>query len=163
MITLSKLASSVIEQGKRILKVKQFGVKTAKESYPFGFDSSAPEGYTAIFADTSNKDESVVLGYIGKQQEASIGESRMYAVDSSGEVVGYFWAKSSGILELNGDQFTAVRFEPLKSGINAKDQQIQQELANIAAAINAIAPGSYTPGIISTNLEPAKSESVKIK
>ena len=42
-ISLSKFKSFILENGKRILKVQQFGAKTAKESYPFGVDSVPPE------------------------------------------------------------------------------------------------------------------------
>ena len=96
MLTFSKLKSSSIEQGKRILKVFQFGAKTAKESSPFGFDSSAPENWTAIFGETSNKGESVIIGYINKNQLAEVGSSRIYAVGSSGEVVGVCAFKGFG-------------------------------------------------------------------
>lgn len=162
MLTLSKLKSSSIEQGKRILKVFQFGAKTAKESSPFGFDSAAPENWTAIYGETSNKGESVIIGYINKNQLAEVGSSRMYALDSSGEVVGYVYAKASGVLELNGSAYSGVRFQPLKSAIDAKDLQVAGELTKIAASIASLG-GTYAPGPISTNMTSAESQTVKLK
>jgi len=163
MLTFSKLKSSSIEQGKRILKVFQFGAKTAKESSPFGFDSSAPENWTAIFGETSNKGESVIIGYINKNQLAEVGSSRIYAIGSSGEVVGYVHSRASGVLELNGSEFSGVRFQPLKSAIDAKDIQVAGELAKIALVLNSLVPGSYTPGPITTNLTSTESQTVKLK
>lgn len=162
MLTFSKLKSSSIEQGKRILKVFQFGAKTAKEVSPFGFDGCAPENWTAIYGETSNKGESVVIGYINKNQIAGVGESRMYAIGSSGEVVGYVYARASGVLELNGNEFSGVRFQNLVQAINAQNSLINAELAKIAGAIASLG-GTYTPANIITDLAPAESPTIKLK
>lgn len=162
MLTFSKLKSSSIEQGKRILKVFQFGAKTAKEVGPFGFDSSAPENWTAIYSDTSNKDESIIIGYINKNQLAEVGGSRMYALGSSGEVVGYVYARASGVLELNGSEFSGVRFQNLKAATDQADSLINAELAKVAVSIAALG-GSYTPGTVATNLTNTESPTVKLK
>lgn len=162
MVTFSKFKSSVIESGKRIMKVTQFGVKTAKESYPFGFDSVPPEGWTAIYSETSNKSESVIIGYINKNQLAEAGSSRMFSLGNSGEVSGYVYVRASGILELNGNEFSSVRFEKLVQAINAQNLLINAELTKIAVSISALG-GSYIPGTIRTNLTSSESETVKIK
>jgi hypothetical protein len=162
MLTFSKLSSSVIEGGKRILKVMQYGAKTAKESGPFGFDSSAPEGWTAIYGETSNMGESVILGYINKNQLAEVGGSRMYALDGNGDVVGFVYARASGNLELNGNAFSAVRFQNLKTAIDNNDSLINAELAKIATAIGTLG-GAYVVAPISTNLANTESATVRLK
>ena len=163
MVTYSKLKSATIENGKRILKVLQFGAKTAKESYPFGFDSNPIEDMTAIYAETSNVGEAVIIGYINKNQLAEVGGSRMYSLDASGQLKAYAYARASGVLELNGNEFSAVRHENLVQAINAQNQLINSELVKIATAINSVALGAYVAGSISTNLTSSKSETVKIK
>jgi hypothetical protein len=163
MITYSKVKSSIIEQRKRILKVSEFGAKTAKESYPFGFDSSPLENMTAIYAETSNKAEAVIIGYINKNQVAEVGESRMYSLDEAGAVKAYLFARASGNIELNGFEFSAVRFENLDLAIQNQNNLINAELLKIATAINSIAPGSYVPGTITANLTSSKSITVKLK
>jgi hypothetical protein len=163
MITFSKYFESTIQQGKRILKVLQFGAKTANESMPFGIDSQPIKGMTAIYADTSNNSESVIIGYINTNQLSNAGETRFYSVDENNVLKSFLWLKNDGTLELNGNTYTAVRFEPLQSGINAKDNLINIELGKIAAVLNSLAPGSYTVTPISTNITTAKSEDVKIK
>lgn len=163
MITFSKYSSALITSAKRILKIKQFGVKTAKECGPFGFDSVPFEGMTAIYAETSNKDEAVVIGYINIGQFVGAGESRMYSVDSSGQLLGYVYNRNDGKLGLNGFDYSAVRFLPLDQAIQAQNILINAELAKIATAINAIAPGSYTVALVSTNLTQAESPTVKLK
>jgi hypothetical protein len=163
MITFSKYKESIISNGKRILKVLEFGPKTANESMPFGYDAQPIKEMTAIYADTSNNSESVIIGYINTNQLSNAGEVRLYSVDENNVLKSFLWLKNDGTLELNGNTYTAVRFEPLQSGINAKDNLINIELGKIAAVLNSLAPGSYTVTPISTNITNAKSEDVKIK
>lgn len=163
MITLAKVKSSVIENGKRIMKVIQFGTKTAKEVGPFGFDSSAPENLTALYCKTSNDDEDCIIGYINKNQLANLGESRMYSVDAQGEVMATILCDASGRISLNGNAFSSVRYENLVIGLNSQNALINAELSKIAIVLNSLAPGSYTVAPVSTNITTAKSESVKLK
>ena len=161
-VTFSKFSSAVITAGKRILKLKQFGVKTAKECAPFGFDSQPLEGMTAIYMETSNKEEAVVVGYVNKQQLAEGGESRMYAVGEDGAVVSYVWSKKDGTIGLNGFDHSSIRFGPLQTALQDQNVLIQAELQKIALAISLLG-GSYSPGSTSIVLGPAESQTVKIK
>ena len=164
MIALVKYFSSIITNGKRIIKSKGIGgsAMTTKECAPFGFDSQPQEGWTAIYAETTNKDEAVVIGYINKGQLVDAGESRMYAVGSNGELLGFVYNRNDGVLGLNGFDFSAVRYDPLNAAIQAQNVLIQAELTKIALSISLLS-GSYTPGTITTNLAPAESQTVKIK
>lgn len=164
MISLSKINSSTIEAGKRILKVIGIGgsAYTAKESYPFGFDSVPPEGYTALYSDTSNRDESVIIGYINKNQLAEAGGVRMYAVGTSGEVSGFVYVRASGVLELNGSDYSAVRFQELKTQIELLQTQINSQWPLIASGI-ATGGGVYTPTNVNIDLASAESANVKLK
>jgi hypothetical protein len=163
MISLAKFKSASIEGGKRIIKALTLGgAATAKEVYPFGFDSQALGDLTAIYADTSNKDESVIIGYINKNQLAEAGGSRMFAIGNSGEVVGFVYARASGVLELNGSAFSSVRFQSLKIAIDNNDALINAELAKIATAITTLG-GTYVVAPIGTNLLNTESATVKLK
>lgn len=164
MIALTKYFSSIFENGKRIIKSKGMGdsAMTTKECYPFGFDSQALEGWTAVYAETSNRDEAVVVGYINKNQLAAAGESRMYAVGSSGEAVAFVHCKATGTLELNGNEFEAVRFLPLDQALQAQNLLIIAELQKIATSIGLLG-GSYIPGTVTINIQPSKSPTVKLK
>ena len=162
MITYSKLKSSVIENGKRILKVLQFGTKTAKECAPFGFDSAPLENMTAIYGETSNAGESVILGYINKNQLAEPGESRIFSLDSTGVVKAYFFAKNTGEIHINGNEFFAVRFDPLNSALLDQQTKINQELTKISISVAALG-GSYINTPLINTFEGCKSSTIKIK
>lgn len=162
MISLAKYFSSVIEQGKRILKVTQFGTKTAKECAPFGFDSQPPQGMTAIYAETSNADESVIIGYINKNQLVGVGESRMYSVDGSGAVVAYVLCDSAGRISLNGNAYSSVRFENLQNALNSQNTLINAELSKIATSIGLLG-GSYIVAPVTIDISSSQSSDVKLK
>jgi hypothetical protein len=161
MITFSKVAESTLKGGKRVLKVLQFGVKTADESAPFGVDSSPIKDMTAIYADTSNNSESVIIGYISKNQLAEAGETRFYSLDSNGGLKAFVWLKTNGDIELNGNAYSSVRHEPLNSSLTQVKVDINVELAKIAAAISGLG-GVYTVAPINLDLTSSKNDTVKL-
>lgn len=162
-ITLAKVRDSFVEKGKMIIKVLQFGAKTAKQVTPFGIDSNPLDNWTAIYSETSNAGESVILGYINKNYVTEKGEIRIYSLDTKGTVKAYAYAKKDGNLELNGNDFSSVRFQNLKAATDANDALINAELAKIATAINAITPMAYVKGNISTDLSNSESPTIKLK
>lgn len=164
MIALAKFFSSVIENGKRIIKSKGIGgsVMTTKESYPFGFDSQPPEGWTAIYSETTNSDEAVIIGYINKNQLVGQGESRMYSVNAQGEVQATIVCDASGRISLNGNGYSSVRFENLQNSLNSQNSLINIELGKISTAIGLIG-GSYTVAPVTIDINSSKSERIKIE
>jgi len=120
------------------------------------------EGLTAIYSDTSNKDESIIIGYINKNQLAEVGASRMYALGESGEVSGFVYVRASGVIELNGPDFSAVRFQPLQEATDQANSLINAELTKISAAIATLG-GSYIVSNITTDLTDTESQTVKLK
>lgn len=163
MITLSKLKSSTIEGTKRILKVLQFGAKTAKEVSPFGFDSCPVEDLTAIFAETSNADESVIIGYIQADRLAQAGASRLFSIDpTTKQLKAEIWLKTDGTITLNRGTNKAVLFEPLNQKLTDHNNAINAELIKIQTAITELT-GTYLNVPITLDLTPAKSEKVYLK
>ena len=160
MISTAKVKQWSIEKGKRILKLLQFGAKTAKVAAPFGDDSNPVKDMTAIFAETTASGEPVVIGYINTNQIAQEGEKRIFSLKEDGNLSTYIWLKNDETMEIGGNVDNAVRFSKLKEGIDAKDLLIVQELAKIATAIGSIG-GTYVPGVVVTNIEAAKIKNVK--
>ena len=160
MISTAKVKQWSIEKGKRILKLFQFGAKTAKVAAPFGDDSNPVKDMTAIFAETSISGEPYVIGYVNTGMLAEVGEKRIFSLKESGSLSTYIWLKNDETMEIGGNADNAVRFTPLKAGIDAKDALIQEELVKIAAGITT-AGGSYTPGNITTDIDGAKITKIK--
>ena len=162
MITFSKIDSTILTAGKRIIKFLQFGPKTASESLPYGLDSNPIKGMTAIYAATSNDAESVIIGYIQKNQLCEVGESRLFSTDENGVLKAYIWNKKDGTIEINGNDYTAVRYLPLNTGLQNQNILINIELTKIALAITTLG-GSYALASITTDISNSESDSVKLK
>ena len=84
---LSKVISTTIEKGRLIVKILGFGSSDFKTPYnisPFGIDSNVTKGYRAIYADTENDGEKVLVGVLMKNAIAQVSETRLYSEDSNG-------------------------------------------------------------------------------
>ena len=162
MITLSKLKSVSIEAKQRILKVLQYGPKTANEVTPFGLDSSPLENYTAIYAETANAGESLIIGYIQKTQLAKQGEARLFSLDSNGLLKAEIFCKADGTIILNGGGFNSVRYENLNSELQQLKTDINTELLKVQTAITTLG-GTYANAPLNLDLTTAKSDTIKIK
>lgn len=162
MISISKTKSSFKEGAYRILKVFQFGAKTADECAPFGFDGNPPEEMDAIFAETSTGGEPVVIGYIQTQRLAEIGESRLYSLKPDGTLSTYIWLRKNEIIELGGNDENLVKFSKLEQKMLKLQTDINAELTKIATGISA-AGGVYVPAQIQIDIKDSKTEKIKIK
>ena len=114
----------------------------------------------AVYAETSNISEPVVVGYINKNQIAKTGEKRIFSLKPDGTVATSIHLFTDGTMNVGGDNDNAVRYSPLNSGIYAKDALINIELTKIATAISLLG-GTYAPSNISTDIEAAKINEIK--
>jgi len=146
MITTSKVDSSFIEKLRLVLKVFQYGGKTAIQASPFGIDSRPVDKMTAIYAETSNADEALIIGYINESYVTEKGEIRLYSMGAQGGVnvvKSTIILKNDGKIELNGGGNPAVLGIELQTALNNIQLAVNQELIKISAGI-ATAGGSYT-------------------
>lgn len=160
MISLSVVIGDVIKTGRRILKVMQYGAKTAAECAPFGDDSSPIKGMTAIYVQTDEIGDPVIVGYINQNQKAAAGEKRFYSLDEDGNEKCFIWLKNDGDVLLNGDADNLVKFTPLNAAINQQATNINTELGKIAAAITALG-GVYAVTPIGVDIAGSKVNKLK--
>jgi hypothetical protein len=164
MMYLTKILSSTLTKSRRIAKFLRLGkddVQTATEVGPYGIDSSPIKDMVAVYAETSKKGDTVIIGYINKNQLAQPGEFRIYSTDENGQQKFYAWLKNDGTIELGGALHNLLRFTPLNSALQGEVTAINAELAKIAIAINAIVPGSYTPTPITLDITASKINEIK--
>ena len=104
MIVVVRVISTELDSlARRVVKFFKLGknVHTARQAAPFGFDSNPiPKNMQAIFAETSVDGRPVIIGYLNLDQIVSEGESRMYSVDTDGNLKMYVTCKSDGTLLL---------------------------------------------------------------
>lgn len=160
MGTITKIDSTSVEDGFRVVKIEQYGTKTADVVQSFGEDSNPIKGMMAIFQETDTDGDPVIIGYINKNVVAAEGERRMYSVDSNGGEKAFIWLKNNGDIELNGNSDNVVRFSELESGLMAMVQKLNIELTKIQAGLSAVG-GAYAKVDVDIDVSGAKIENVK--
>ncbi|MCM8906786.1 hypothetical protein [Tenacibaculum finnmarkense] len=163
MITFSKFYEATLKNLKRILKVNQFGVKTAVESMPFGEDSSPIKDMTAIFAETSNNSEPVIIGYINKNQIAGPGEKRMFSLKENGQISTSIWLKADETMEVGGNTDFAVKYSGLESAFNKLKDDFNAHVlkynSHIHPSIGATTPN--TSSASTADISSSKNDKIK--
>lgn len=161
MISLSKTKGFDYNSIKnRIIKVLQYGAKTALQAAPFGDDSNPIKEMTAIFANTETNDEPVIIGYVNENQLAAEGEKRAFSLKPDGTVSFYTWLKNDGTFEIGGNTDNLIRFNLLNNGLQQEVLAMNVEFAKISAAMTALG-GSYVMQPVNLDITPSKIEEIK--
>lgn len=132
---LANVLDSVIRGTRRIVQVSLF--KKAREipqALPYGVDSAPVREMVAVYANTADMGNSVIVGYVYRDAVAEVGSIRLYSEN------GYVHLRANGNLELLGTADNAMRF-------TAFNTTIQNYLIALNAAITtgvASAGGGYT-------------------
>lgn len=157
MITNATVDSTSTEDGMRMVKVDQFGAKEPYECSPYGFDSNPVKDMTAIYADTSENGEPIIIGYVNENQLAEVGELRLYNSEQ-----GYIWIKKDDSIELNGNARTIVAFQNLKTELQNTIVKVNAELVKIQTAITALG-GAYAKTDVNIDISSSEVKDVKVK
>jgi hypothetical protein len=148
---LANVLGSVIRGTKRIVQVSLF--KKAREipqALPYGVDSAPVREMVAVYANTADMGNSVIVGYVYKDAVAEVGSIRLYSEN------GYVYLRANGNLELLGTADNAMRYAAFNS-------VIQSYLTTLNLAIStgvSSAGGAYTPPT-APNFTAAKINEIK--
>jgi hypothetical protein len=82
-------------------------------------------------------------------------------MDANKAVKSVIYLKKDGTIEFNGNTYSMVRFEPLKTGLQNSDTALNAELVKIQTAIAGLG-GVYVYVPVTTNIDLSKSEKNKI-
>jgi hypothetical protein len=167
MITWSKVYNTILDTvGRRVVRVYEIGPKTADQVSPFGDDSNPIQGMDAIYAESSNDGDPVILGYINTKQMAATGEKRLYSIKPKttdtpyGTISFYVWFRNNGTLELNGDSDNLIRYAALNTALQSEVQRINTELQKISTAIGSLG-GAYIVEPVSIDITSSKINEIK--
>ena len=142
MISFSKVKESLIENGSRILKVVQFGAKTADSVSSFGDDSHPLNNMVAIYASTSEVGDNIIIGYINKNQIAALGEKRIFSLKEDGSLSFAIHLKNDQTCEIGGNADFAVRYNKLETAFN----NLKTDMNNFITVFNSHVHISASPG-----------------
>lgn len=172
-MNLVKTISTEINSLKqRVVKILRFGrndVQTSFEASPYGIDSNPIKDMIAVYAPTTDKGETVIVGYINKNQKAGIGELRIFATDTNGIEKFYCWMKANGTMEIGGESNFAVKFNELKTEFNKLKTDHNSFLTEYKLHTHAgvtVGGGSTAPPVSTqlsntSNIDNAKNDKIK--
>ena len=122
MLNLTKILSTDFDDlARRLVKVLRKGksdVQTPMEAAPFGIDSNPLKDMIAVYGPTEEKGKTVIIGYLNKNQQADVGETRLFSTDADGALKFYAWLKNDGTMEIGGADYHMVRYEQLETAFN---------------------------------------------
>ncbi len=160
MITLTRIKSAT----KEFIKVLRFGkgdIQTADNVSPHGIDSKPVKNQLAIYAETRDAGQAIILGYLKNFDKTKAGETRIFATDEDGNEVFDIFIKNNGQCEFGGSGDNATRFKPLEDAATKLAADINAELVKIATGITG-AGGAYTPSTISIDISESKVEEIEL-
>ena len=130
------------------IKVLRYGkndVQTADQISPFGIDSNPLKDMIAIYSPTISKGDTVILGYINRNQLAGIGETRLFSEDGNGDLSTYLWLRNNGIIEVGGDTDFMVRYSELETAFNQLKDDFDNHVHD--GVIISVSGGSGAPAV----------------
>ena len=129
------ISSKVDDRNRRLIKSLGWGSDDVQEVLnvsDFGDDSHPVENMVAIYAETTDIGNPVVIGYINKNQISEVGEKRIFSTDTDGNVVFALHLKNDGTAEFGGNSDFLVRYNELKTGFD----QLKSDFNSLISAFN---------------------------
>jgi len=119
---LANFISSSIVRGFRTIKTR-FGsniVETGTEANTFGHEGKPAGDFIAVIAQTASNEDSIVLGYLNPKAQDLIGdgESIQFSIDNDSTIKSTIISRNDGIIEINGNNDSMVRFSALETAYN---------------------------------------------
>lgn len=154
--------SSAIEKSISVIKCQVFGgndIRTAKNVMPFGFDSAIPKGYRAIYSNTANDADRVIIGVISEQALTQAGESRIYSEKADGTVSIDIILRTDGNMEIGGTGNFLTKFNELKSGFDQLKGDFNAFLLHVHGGAGTPPAPPATPSTAS--IDNAKADNIK--
>jgi len=96
------------------------------------------------------------------------GEQKIYSYDESRTIRAFINLLADGVLEFNGNSKSLVTYAELVQGLSNYNGAalpptgVQGEFAKIAIVLQSLAPGSYTPGVLSVDISAAETSTIKV-
>jgi hypothetical protein len=157
MASFVKVISTELDKlNRRVVKFLRNGsrdVQTADQVAPHGIDSNPVKDMIAIYADTTGKGDTVIVGYLNRNQLAGIGETRIFSTDENGVLKTYHWLKNDGTHEIGGNTDFMVRYSKLEEAFNELKNKFNTHVQNYNTHVH---PG-VTAGGASSAATPAVS------
>lgn len=158
---------------RRLIKVLGLGTDDVQEvlqAAPYGDDSNPIENMVSVMSETNDSGESVIIGYINKNQISDVGEKRIFSTDANGNVVMSLHLKNDGTAEFGGNADNLIRFNNTKLVLDELKGDITTLKNALSTWIPVINDGgaalkasltSYFSAPLTENINPSKIDEIK--
>lgn len=154
MVSITRVKQA-ISQFVKVLRYGENDVQTSGQFLPFGIDSKPIKDMLAAQSTTSNREDTIIFGYLIESEETEEGETRIYSADATGETKFYIKLLRDGTCEIGGDVDNLVRFEALDQALQTFITDLNTNLVSALGAVGGSWPGT------SLDITGAKIEEVK--
>lgn len=171
------IKSSINDIKRRVFQSERYGkddIVEIEQGSEFGIDSNPPKGTPLLMIKTDRA--SYVIGSISGFKESDYGEFRAFSTDSEGkELKTYIHLLNNGEIHLGGDDYSAVRYEELKSQFDKLRDDFNDLVSKYNSHVHATTAtvGTGPVGVISpttskgtpstVDLTNAESKDIKLK
>lgn len=170
-MNLVKVLGARVADEMRLTKALRYGsddVVEVPQISPFGVDSVPINGLIAVYSETGDSGESVVIGYVCKNHVSEVGETRFYSTDEDGVEQTFIYLKKDGFICIGGDAKNMVRFQELKSGFDQMKGDFNDLVSafnshtHATAAVGPPVPPTPVPTVIPASVSTASIDDCKI-
>lgn len=171
------IKSSINDIKRRVFQSERYGkddIVEFEQGSEFGIDSNPPKGTPLLMVKTDRA--SYVIGSISGFKESDYGEFRVFSTDGEGKDVKMFvHLTNDGELHLGGDEYSAVRYEELKTQfdqlksdfndlVSKYNSHIHITTATVGTGpVGVISPTTSTGTPSTVDLTNAESKDIKLK
>ncbi len=150
MNIISKIISTQIKNSRLLVKILAKGasdVKNVENVSAFGLESNIPKGYKAVYANTGNKENKILLGIFHTEVLTAVGESRLFSTDEDGTTVFSIHLKNDGTAEVGGSSDNMVRYSALEDAYNQLKADHDDTVEKLNAVIDLLQGSSVPPWV----------------
>jgi len=162
MNAISKTIESLVEKGRRIVKILRYGEKDNLNTFlmtSFGEDCNIPKDYKALYVKTSNSADPVCIGIINKVilDDLNAGDKQIFSTNETGDTIaGFIKLLNDGTMEFNGNDDFIAGFNKLKEGFDELKADYNNHIHQIpiGEVIIDVTGGSGAPAVGVPNSTP---------
>lgn len=178
MIAIVKVISTSLKdlpgsKGIRIIKALLMGkndIRDVIQTAPFGVDSNPTTDKRGPYCTTTTNGAYCTIGFINTNCKAEPGETRLFSTDENGQFKTEIRLRNTGIIEIGGDQNNAVKYNELKSDLDALKATVNANATTfnghthilaLSAGTGTAAPSATQSQSNSTDFSNIKNDKIK--
>ncbi len=134
---VTKLLETDLIENRRIIKVLGLGASAARTGHliqGFGEDANPVGNWMPIYADTENRGQPIIIGFVNPEATVGLGEKKIFSTNEDGSAEScMIHLKNDGTAVIKGEGDFMVRYNELETGFN----QLKADLNALVSVFNS--------------------------